>query len=193
MIFSYVKTTWSFHMKISILQQNQISESVVDLIARMMEKIPWPARRQAMADVTQTLLNGKERVAEYVFGWNRATVELGMNELKTGIVCVNDLSARRKPKTEEKHPKMLVDIRRIMDSSSHAQSHLRTPFSYTNMTAAAVRTALLEKGWSAEMVPTVRTLSNILNRQDYRLRRVVKTQVQKKLRRPMRSSKMSNG
>ena len=180
-------------MKISILQQNQISESVVDLIVRMMERIPWPARRQAMADVTQTLLNGKVRVAEYVFGWNRATVKLGMNELKTGILCVNDLSARRKPKTEEKHPKMLVDIHRIMDSKSHAQSHLRTPFSYTNMTAAAVRTALLEKGWSAEMVPSVRTLSNILNRQDYRLRRVVKTQVQKKLYRPMRSSKMSNG
>jgi hypothetical protein len=179
-------------MKISILRQNRISDSVVNLVVRMVERIPWPARRLAMADVTQSLLSGKVRVAEYVFGWNRATVELGMNELKTGIACVNDLSARRKPKTEEKHPKMLADIRRIMDSRSHAQSHLRTPFSYTNMTAAAVRIALMEKGWTDKIIPTVRTLSNILNRQDYRLRRVAKTQVQKKLQRPMRSSKMSN-
>jgi len=178
-------------MKISTLQQNQISDSVVNLVVRMVERIPWPARRLAMADVTQSLLSGKVRVAEYVFGWNRATVEVGMNELKTGIACVNDLSARRKPKTEEKHPKMLADIRRIMDSNSRAQSHLRTPFSYTNMTAAAVRIALMEKGWADKTIPTVRTLSNILNRQDYRLRRVAKTQVQKKLRRPMRSSKMS--
>jgi hypothetical protein len=179
-------------MKSSILHQNQISDSVVNLVVRMVERIPWPVRRLAMADVTQSLLSGKVRVAEYVFGWNRATVELGMNELKTGIACVNDLSARRKPKTEEKHPKMLSDIRRIMDSKSHAQSHLRTPFSYTNMTAAAVRIALREKGWNDKIIPTVRTLSNILNRQDYRLRRVAKTQVQKKLQRPMRSLKMSN-
>lgn len=179
-------------MKISILDQNQISDSVVDLIGRIVERISWPARRLAMAEATQSLLDGKVRVAEYVFGWNRSTVELGMNELRTGIVCVNDLSARRKPKTEEKYPKMLADIRRIMDSKSHAHSHLRTPFSYTNMTAAAVRTALIEKGWADEMIPTIRTLSNILNRQDYRLRRVSKTQVQKKLQRPMQSSKMLN-
>lgn len=179
-------------MKTSILHQNHISDSVVDLINRMVVRIPWPARRLAMADVTQSLLSGKVRVAEYVFGWNRATVELGMNELKTGFACVNDLSARRKPKTEEKHPKMLSDIRRIMDSKSHAHSHLRTPYSYTNMTAASVRIALMEKGWPDKIIPTVRTLSNILNRQDYRLRRVDKTQVKKKLQRPMRFSKMSN-
>lgn len=179
-----------FDMKISILEQNEIPGVVVDLVGRLVDKIPWPDRRVAMADATKTLLNGKARVAEDVFGWGRTTVELGVNELRTGMVCVNDLSERRKPKTEEKYPKMLVDIRCIMDPKSHAQSHLRTRFSYTNMTASAVRTALLEKGWSAEAVPTVRTLSNLLNRQDYRLRRVVKTQVQKKRLLPTRSSRM---
>ena len=177
-------------MKVSILQQNEVPDAIVDLVGRLVDKIPWPDRRVAMADATKTLLNGKARVAEDVFGWGRTTVELGVNELRTGMVCINDLSERRKPKTEEKHPKMLVDIRRIMDPKSHAQSHLRTRFSYTNMTASAVRTALLEKGWSAEAVPTVRTLSNLLNRQDYRLRRVVKTQVQKKRLLPTRSSRM---
>ena len=177
-------------MKTSILRQNEISPSVVELVQRLVEQIPWPARRQAMADATNTLLKGKPRVAEAVFGWGRTTVVLGMNEWRTGIACLNDLSERRKPRTEEKYPQLLLDLRQIMDPESQAESHLRTSFSYTNMTADAVRSALLEKGWSNETVPTVRTLSNILNRQDYRLRSVAKTQVQKKRNGPTRSSRM---
>jgi hypothetical protein len=177
-------------MKRSILQQNEIPMCVVELVQRMVDKIPWPARREAMADATKTLLKGKPRVAEAVFGWGRTTVELGMNELRTGLTCRNDLSKRRKPRTEEKYPQLLVDLRTIMDPESQAESHLRTSFSYTNMTADAVQSALQEKGWSKETLPSVRTLSNILNRQDYRLRRVVKTQVQKKRNGPTRSSRM---
>ena len=177
-------------MKQSILEINQIPKCVVDLVVRLVAKIEWPMRRQAMADVTLSLLDGKSRVAEDVFGWGRSTVELGLRELQAGIVCVNDLSRRRKPKTEEKHPKLVADIRVIMDPKSQAQSHLRTALSYMNMTAKSVRAALLGKGWADGDLPSVRTLSNILNRQDYRLRRVEKSQVQKKRRGRTRSSRM---
>jgi hypothetical protein len=90
--------------------------------------------------------------------------------LQSGIVCVNDLSRRRKPKSEEKHPKLLANIRLIMDPNSQAQSHHRTPWSYTNMTAKSVRSARLENGSLEAELPGGRTLSNILNRQGYRLR-----------------------
>ena len=171
-------------MKKSILEKNNIPECVVMLAARLVERVAWPERRQAMADATLTLLEGKTRVAEEVFGWARSTVELGIKELRSGIVCANDLSRRRKPKTEDKHPELLGDIRVIMDPKSHAQSHLRTTLSYTNVTAKAARLALLEAGWDEADLPGVRTISNILNRQDYRLRRVEKSQVQKKRRGP---------
>jgi hypothetical protein len=59
------------------------------------------------------------------------------------------------------------------------------------MTASAVYDALVEKGWSEEELPTVRTISNILDRHNYRLRTVVKTKVQKKRRTLTRFSKMS--
>lgn len=170
-------------MKKSTLEKNQVSESVTALVARLVKRIEWPQRRQAMADVTLALLDGKARLAEVVFGWGRPTVELGLKELHSGIVCVNDLSRRRKPKVEEKHPKLLADIHRIMEPKSQAHSHLRTALSYTNMTAKSVHAALRENGWGAADLPTVRTLSNILNRLDYRLRRVEKSQVQKKRRR----------
>ena len=167
-------------MKKSLLEEKQVPECAVELAGRLVKRVAWPERRQAMAEVTLALLDGKARTAEEVFGWGRWTVELGLQEVRAGIVCINDLSQRRKPKSEEKHPKLLADIRRIMDPNSQAQSHLRTPWSYTHMTAKAVRAALLENGWLEAELPSVRTLSNILNRQGYRLRRVEKSQVQKK-------------
>jgi len=171
--------------------RNAVSQQVVDLIIRLIDMIPWPTRRSAMGDVTMSLLDGKTRVAEDVFGWGRATVELGINEFKSKILCVNDLSVRQKPRLEEKNPKLLSDIVEIMSPHSQAEPSLRTTFSYTDLTAKAVYRFLLEKGWTKEELPTVRTISNILNRQEYRLRSVAKTKVQKKRRTQTRSSTMS--
>jgi hypothetical protein len=133
-----------------------------------------------MATVATKLLDGKERVAESVFGWGRSTVALGMNELRTGINCMNDLSSRRKPRTEQKHPEMLEDIRAIMEPECQADPQLRTTLAYTNKTASSVRDALIEKGWTEDNLPTIRTISSILNRHGYRIRSVAKTRVEKK-------------
>lgn len=178
-------------MKTSILTQNKVSDQVVALISRLVDLVPWSVRRQAMADVTLSLLNGKHRVAEDVFGWSRSSVELGMNELRTGILCLNDLSTRHRPRTEDNNPRLLADIREIMEPRCQSESHLRTTLLYTNMTAQAVYNALLQKGWSEETLPAVKTISNILERHDYRLRTVEKSKVQKKRRTLMRSSKTS--
>jgi hypothetical protein len=167
-------------MKISTLEKNGIRPEVIETISILVERIPWPSRRQAMAEVTTLLLDGKPRVAEDAFGWNRVTVALGMAELRTGIICHNDLSQRRKPKTEEKHPKLLIDIRELMEPECQADSHLRTTLAYTDKTAASVCEALAAKGWSRETLPSVRTMSDILMRLGYRLRSVAKTKVQKK-------------
>lgn len=178
-------------MKTSILSQNGVSQQIVDLVSRLVDLIPWPLKRSAMGDVTASLLNSRIRVAEDVFGWGRSTVELGMNEFKSKILCVNDLSARKKPKAEEKDPRLLTDIIEIMTPHSEAESRLRTTFLYTNMTAKAVYDCLLHKGWSEDELPTVRTISNILERHNYRLRSVAKTKVQKKLRTQTQFSKTS--
>ncbi len=178
-------------MKTSTLVRNGISPEMVGLISRLVGLIPWPVRRSAMGDVALALLDGKHRVAEDVFGWGRTVVEIGIKEFQTGLLCVNDLSERQKPKVEEKNPALLAEIRAIMEPHSESESHLRTTLLYTDMTAQAVYNALLEKGWSTESLPTVRTISNILTRHDYRLRTVAKTEVQKKQRKPTQSLKTS--
>lgn len=178
-------------MKTSTLVRNGISTEMVGLISRLVDLIPWPARRCAMGDVTLSLLDGKHRVAEDVFGWGRSVVEVGINECQTGISCVNDVSTRLKPKTEDKNPALLIEIRNIMEPQSETDSHLRTTLLHTNMTAKAVYDALVVKGWSVESLPSRRTISNILIRHDYRLRTVAKTKVQKKQQKPTRSLKTS--
>ena len=167
-------------MKTSTVIRNGVSPQIIGLIGRLVDMIPWPERRSAMGDVTISILDSKPRVAEDVFGWGRKTAELGMNEFKTNIICINDLSKRRKPKVEEKNPQLLIDIVGIMEPHSQSESSLRTTLLYTNMTAKAVYEALLAKGWTEEELPTVQTITNLLNRHGYRLRTVENTKVQKK-------------
>jgi hypothetical protein len=179
-------------MKSSTLERNCVPAEMVELIGRLVDLIEWPARRRAMGDVTKSLLDGKQRVAENVFGWNRKAVELGLHEHQTGIACINDLSGRGRPKTEDKHPELLAEIQAIMEPHSESESSLRTTLLYTNMTARTVHEALVQKGWPEQSLPGVRTLSNLLNRQDYRLRTVAKSRVQKKQPKPMPSSRTSD-
>ena len=91
-------------MKTTTLARHGVSIEMVGLIGRLVELIAWPARRRAMGDVTIVLLDGKRRVAENVFGWNRRAIEVGIHEYQTGIACVNDISSRVKPKTEDEYP-----------------------------------------------------------------------------------------
>jgi hypothetical protein len=176
-------------MKKTTLARNGVSKEMADLISRLVALIPWPERRQAMGDVTLLLLDGKHRTAESVFGWNRAAVEIGIKEFQTGISCVNDISARLKPKTEEKNPHLLSEIQAIIEPNSKSDTNLNTALSHTSMTAKAVYDALVEKGWPTESLPTVRTISNIMNRQHYHLNMAAKTKVHKKPQKPISSIK----
>ena len=56
-------------------------------------------------------------------------------------------------------------------------------FKYTRITAKAMRAALIrDKGWKEEDLPCEKTIGNILNRLNYRLRRVQKVKPLKKIK-----------
>ena len=156
------------------------TEELSELITRLVKQIPNEYRRQAMGDVVQTLLDGKSRKAEDVLGWNRHTVELGINEFRTGIRCISDVSARGKKKVEEDNPQLLRDIERILEPHSESDSHLRTTLLHTNITAKAVRNTLIEIGYSEGELTAEQTFYDLLNRQGYRRWTVAKSKVQKK-------------
>ena len=158
----------------------ELSKGVTNLITRLVKQIPYEDRRKAMGDVVNTLLGGRARQAEDVLGWNRHTVELGLNECRTGIRCISDITTRGKSKVEVQNPKLLKDIRELMEPHSESDSHLRTTLLHTNLTAKAVCGALLELGYTKDEIPALRTMNNLLNRQGYRRKSVAKTKVQKK-------------
>lgn len=178
-------------MRKSVIEINNVTAETVSLICKLVARIPWPDRRVAMGEATLTLLSGSARIAESVFGWSRDTVELGINEFQSGIRCIDNISERRRKKAEEKNPQLLISIQQLIDPHSHADYQLRTDLVHMNITAQAVRDALLQNGWLDDDLPTTRTISNILNRHGYRVRSVAKTKVQKKRPKPMPFSRMS--
>src|SRR5208283_5118692 len=127
-------------------------------------------------------LDGSIWKAERVFGWSHDTVALGLNELRTGITCQGNFSARGNHKTETKSPELEADIRALADPESQADPKFQSPFLYTRITAKGMRQALIDqKGWTDEELPHVNTIGVILNRLGYKLRRVQKSKPLKKI------------
>jgi hypothetical protein len=137
-------------------------------------------RRLFQAEVTIQLCGGSARVAERRFGWGRETVEKGLHESLKGVRCVEDFAARGRQRSEDKDPRLAADIRAIVDPQSYADPELQSSRRYTNLSAAEVREALIEKGHPKAELPSERTLRDILNRMNYRLKRIQKGKPLKK-------------
>lgn len=160
----------------------ELSEKVKKVIKNAAKKLTGYKRRQYMAQTTQELLKGSARQAERVFGWGRKTVEKGLKELETGFRCVDNYQARGRKQTEETLPDLAQDIAELVEPHSQAEPRFKNTLAYTRLTAKAVRQALIdEKGYTDEQLPCEKTILNMLNRLDYRLRRVQKTKPVKKI------------
>ncbi len=159
-----------------------ITEQMKELIKGAVKHMNGKHRRVYMAEVTLELLDGNARQAERVFGWGRGTVKKGLREQATGIGCHDHYAGRGNRKTEEKWPQLEADIRAQVDPVSQADPKFQTPFAYTRITAKAVRQALIEeKGYSDTELPCEKTIGNMLNRLDYRVKRIQKIKPLKKI------------
>ena len=137
-------------------------------------------RRLFMAEVVTELCAGNCRQAEQRFGWGRETVTKGLHESLQGIRCLENLAARNRKRTEEKNPQLAADIRAIVEPHTQADPELKSARRYTNLTAAEVRQALLDQGYPEAALPKERTVRDILNRMNYRLKRIQKGKPLKK-------------
>jgi hypothetical protein len=75
---------------------------------------------------------------------------------------------------------LAADIRVIVEPHTQADPELKTSRRYTNLSAAEVRQALIDKGHAEDGLPRARTLRDILNRMNYRLKRIRKGKPLKK-------------
>jgi hypothetical protein len=137
-------------------------------------------RRLFLAEVTTELCGGSPRLAERRFGWGRDTVEKGLHESHQGMRCLENFAARGRRRSEDKDPQLAADIRAIVEPHTYADPELQSSRRYTNLSAAEVRDALLDKGHPEAELPSARTLRDILNRMNYRLKRIQKGKPLKK-------------
>jgi hypothetical protein len=137
-------------------------------------------RRLFQAEVTTALCGGNARHAERRFGWGRETVEKGLHEARQGVRCLENFTARGRQRSEEKDPQLAADIRAIVEPHTYADPELKSSRRYSNLSAAEVIEALIPKGYPKEKLPSERTMRDILNRMNYRLKRLQKGKPLKK-------------
>jgi hypothetical protein len=132
------------------------------------------------AEVASELCGGSARLAERRFGWGRDTVEKGLHESHRGVRCLENFAARGRQRSEDKDPQLAADIRAIVDPHAYADPELQSSRRYTKLSAAEVRDALIAKGHLKAELPSERTLRDVLNRMNYRLKRIQKGKPLKK-------------
>lgn len=137
-------------------------------------------RRLFQAEVTETLCDGSPRAAERRFGWGRETVEKGLCESRRGLRCVENFAARGRLRSEAKDPTLAADVRAIVEPCSYVDPELRSSRRYSSLSSREVREALIKKGRPAEKLPSERTIRDMLNRMNYRLKRIQKGKPLKK-------------
>jgi transposase len=152
-----------------------LSERYDALLQAAAERLRGHQRRLFLAEVTLELCGGNARQAERRFGWGRDTVTKGLHELRQGIRCVENFTARGRPRWEEEDPQRAQDIRAIVEPHTQADPELKSDRRYTNLTAKELRQQLQShKGYAEKDLPSERSFRDILNRMGYRLKRIQK-------------------
>ncbi len=156
-----------------------VADELLISAASQMNGVP---RRLFQAAVCLKLCDGNTRQTEYRFGWGRDTVAKGLEEQKLNP---DALASRKsgnagKKRSEDRNPQLAIDIRLIVEPHTQTDPELKTDRRYTNLSSAEVRQSLLDRGYSEEEVPSQRTMRDILNRMNYRLKRIQKGKPLKK-------------
>jgi hypothetical protein len=152
-----------------------------ELLCLGAKRLTGHQRRLFQAQVCLALCAGNPRRAARRFGWGRHTVAKGLHELQSGVRCLENFQTRGARRSEEKDPQLAADIRAIVEPQTYADPELRSCHRYSNLSAAEVLSALqATRGYRAEDLPSARTMRDILNRMNYRLKRVQKGKPLKK-------------
>jgi hypothetical protein len=150
------------------------------LIRSAARRLTGHRRRLFQAEVATELGGGNARQAERRFGWGRDTVATGLHETRSGLRCRENFAARGRQRSERKDPQLAADIRAIVEPHSYADPELKSARRYTNLSAAEVLRALTDKGYPPGRLPSERTMRDILNRMNDRLKRIKKGKPLKK-------------
>ena len=160
----------------------QITPALKAALNEAKDKLKSSDRRQFMAKIVISLGPGGQRRAQRELGWNRNTILKGTKELNSGIVCIDNFSARGRKRSEDHLPHLLEDIKDIVEPVSQVDPTFRTDQTYCPLTAGEVRRRLIEeKNYSDQQLPKKRTIRSKLNQLGFKPQKVAKSKPKKKL------------
>jgi Rhodopirellula transposase DDE domain len=149
-----------------------LNDTVKGTLKDAARKLTGYRKRDFMAKVAEDYFAGSARKAETVLGWNRKSVQLGLHERRTELICLDNYGARGRHKSETELPNLGADIRSMVDVQSQADPKFQSTFLYARISARAVRENLVsEKGYDSAQLPSRQTIGAILNRMGYRLKK----------------------
>jgi Rhodopirellula transposase DDE domain len=136
------------------------------------KKLTGHRKRDFVAKVAEDYFDGSARKTETILGWNRDSVQLGLHERRSGIICVDNYRARGRHKSEVLLPDLEADISSLVDENAQADPKFQSTFLYARVSARAVRESLMsEKGYDESQLPSRQTINAVLNRMGYRLKK----------------------
>ena len=161
--------------------QPLLTASQIEDLRLASAKMLGAERRSFQAAMALKYCGGSARQAERVFGWGRDTVQLGLHELRTGVACLGARSACcGNLSWEERNPDVAAALLALAEEHAQQDPTFRTALAYTRLTAAEAPGQLRSLGFGEGRLPAPSTMAEILNRNGYRLRKVVKAKPQKK-------------
>jgi hypothetical protein len=169
-----------------------LSTSQIEDLRLASSKMTGVERRSFQAAMALKYCGGNAREAERIFGWGRHTVQLGLHERRTGLICLGAQAAFCGSRLwEEQHPQVAQALWALVEGHSQQDPTFRTALSYTRLTAAEALKQLRAQGFPEERLPSPSTMAEVLNRNGYRLRKVLKAKPQKNSRKQTPSSATS--
>ncbi len=149
----------------------QLTPDVCTFIRDTADTFSGAERRRYIARTLQQF-SLSQRQAQRLFGWGRDTIRKAQHEAATGLTCLDATSCRGRKPVEFHLPRLLDDIRAIVQDHCQTDPKFQTTRLYCRLTAAAVRRQLISrKGYTDEQLPCVATIGIKLNALGYRLRR----------------------
>jgi hypothetical protein len=86
-----------------------------------------PTRRAFEAEMTLKYCGEHPLLAETLFGWGRHTVEVGLAERRTDLICLGAPSAfSGRKRWEDQQPEAAEDLRRLAESPAPHDPTFRT-------------------------------------------------------------------
>ena len=161
-------------------EETSLTRSQIDDLRLAASKMNLVDRRSFQASMTLKYCNGKARLAESRFGWGRESVELGLAEHRTGIICIGAQSGYSgATRWEDKYPAAATKLQLIAEAQSQQEPTFQSSIAYTRLTTKSALRALQDAGIEISILPSENGMGLILNRLGYRLRKVVKAKPKK--------------